>query len=86
MLAFVPVGEFDVEDFVDAPRYEAGAFTLVEASGVDVVLGIARVLVRIVVASTREEFGAGVIAGIKTLLGLWVDCSGEGYGGSKEKT
>lgn len=59
MLAFVPVGEFDVEDFVDAPCYETGAFALVKVPRVDVVFGVAKVLVRVIVAGACEELGAG---------------------------
>lgn len=59
--AFVPVGEFDLFDVVDAPGDEADALALLEVPRVDVVFGVAGVFVGVVVAGAGEEgVGGGI--------------------------
>mgnify|MGYP006877416899 CR=1 FL=1 len=76
MLAFVPVGEFDFLDVVEAPGHEAGAFAFVEVPGVDVILGVAGVLVGVVVACAGDE-----AAGVEVGYGFGVGGGGESGAG-----
>ena len=59
VLSFIHVGEFDIEDLVDAPGDEAYALALVEVPAVDPVGAGALVFVGIVVARAFGDGGLG---------------------------
>lgn len=76
MLAFVPVGELDLFDVVDASGDEADAFALEEAPRVVVCVGVAGVFVGVVVAGAGDEG-----AGFEVESGFLISRRGEGDAG-----